>query len=63
MSKKVTTQCEDNPVLHHFKRSAYSTWVSEIMLQQTQVAVVIPYWIAWYGSTALSFKRKSLTAT
>jgi len=24
-------------------RSAYATWVSEIMLQQTQVATVIPY--------------------
>lgn len=22
-------------------------WVSEIMLQQTQVATVIPYWLRW----------------
>ena len=26
------------------RRSLYGTWVSEIMLQQTSVAVVIPYW-------------------
>lgn len=25
----------------------YAIWVSEIMLQQTQVATVIPYWIRW----------------
>lgn len=27
--------------------SAYGTWVSEIMLQQTQVATVIDYWLRW----------------
>jgi A/G-specific adenine glycosylase len=27
--------------------SAYGTWVSEIMLQQTQVATVRDYWIRW----------------
>ena len=27
--------------------SAYGTWVSEIMLQQTRVEAVIPYWLAW----------------
>ena len=27
--------------------SAYGTWVSEIMLQQTRVETVIPYWIKW----------------
>ncbi|GAA5896460.1 hypothetical protein JCM6882_001019 [Rhodosporidiobolus microsporus] len=26
---------------------AYEVWVSEIMLQQTQVATVIPYWTRW----------------
>ncbi len=26
---------------------AYSVWVSELMLQQTQVATVIPYWHRW----------------
>ncbi len=26
--------------------SAYGVWVSEIMLQQTRVEAVIPYWIA-----------------
>jgi A/G-specific adenine glycosylase len=25
----------------------YAIWVSEIMLQQTQVATVIPYWLRW----------------
>ncbi len=28
-------------------RDPYAIWVSEIMLQQTQVATVIPYWIRW----------------
>lgn len=27
--------------------TAYRTWISEVMLQQTQVAVVIPYWLKW----------------
>ena len=26
---------------------AYEVWISEIMLQQTQVATVIPYFNAW----------------
>ncbi|TXT15583.1 hypothetical protein VHUM_00086 [Vanrija humicola] len=26
---------------------AYEIWVSEVMLQQTQVATVIPFWTAW----------------
>ena len=29
------------------ERTPYSTWVSEVMLQQTQVAVVIPYFKRW----------------
>ena len=28
-------------------RDPYAIWVSEIMLQQTQVKTVIPYWTAW----------------
>ncbi|MBZ0231476.1 MAG: hypothetical protein K8M05_03940, partial [Deltaproteobacteria bacterium] len=28
-------------------RDAYAIWVSEIMLQQTRVATVIPYWERW----------------
>ena len=28
----------------HHNRTAYRVWVSEIMLQQTQVATVIPYY-------------------
>lgn len=27
--------------------SAYGTWVSEIMLQQTRIETVIPYWLRW----------------
>lgn len=27
--------------------SPYGTWISEIMLQQTQVPTVIPYWLKW----------------
>ncbi|CAK9036830.1 Adenine DNA glycosylase (MutY homolog) (hMYH), partial [Durusdinium trenchii] len=27
--------------------ASYGVWVSEVMLQQTQVAVVIPYWTRW----------------
>ena len=29
---------------------AYSVWVSEIMLQQTQVKTVIPYWNRWMAA-------------
>ena len=28
-------------------RDPYAIWVSEIMLQQTQVKTVIPYWERW----------------
>ncbi len=28
-------------------RDPYAIWVSEIMLQQTRVATVIPYWERW----------------
>lgn len=28
-------------------KDPYAIWVSEIMLQQTQVSTVIPYWIRW----------------
>jgi len=34
-------KCRDLPWRNH--PSPYAVWVSEIMLQQTQVAVVIPY--------------------
>lgn len=30
-----------------YTASAYGTWVSEIMLQQTRVEAVIPYWLKW----------------
>lgn len=29
-------------------QSAYGILVSEVMLQQTQVSVVLPYWLKWY---------------
>jgi A/G-specific adenine glycosylase len=29
------------------QRSAYGTWISEIMLQQTRVETVIAYWFKW----------------
>src|SRR3954469_15258687 len=28
-------------------REPYAIWVSEIMLQQTQVKTVLPYWVRW----------------
>src|SRR5829696_2507344 len=31
----------------HASRSAYAVWVSEIMLQQTRVEAVIPYFENW----------------
>ena len=31
-------------------RDPYAIWVSEIMLQQTQVKTVIPYWERWLGA-------------
>lgn len=37
----------DELILTTFKRSGYGTWISEIMLQQTRVETVIPYWLKW----------------
>jgi A/G-specific adenine glycosylase len=31
-------------------RDPYAIWISEIMLQQTQVKTVIPYWNRWMGT-------------
>lgn len=39
-------QSNDYPSLTP-SRSAYGTWISEIMLQQTRVETVIPYWFRW----------------
>lgn len=41
---------------------AYRVWVSEIMLQQTQVATVIPYYNTWIGKwpTAEALSAASL---
>ncbi|TRX89435.1 hypothetical protein FHL15_009733 [Xylaria flabelliformis] len=40
----------DDPVLlrQKLERRAYEVWISEIMLQQTRVAVVIDYWNRWF---------------
>lgn len=38
-------QARDLPWRH--TRDPYAIWISEIMLQQTQVATVIPYWERW----------------
>lgn len=43
------------PLPWRTRRDAYSTWVSEVMLQQTQVATVVPYferWMRTYPSVA-----------
>ncbi|KAI1293395.1 DNA glycosylase [Xylaria venustula] len=39
----------DNPALlrQKLEQRAYEVWISEIMLQQTRVAVVIDYWNRW----------------
>ncbi|CAM9736096.1 unnamed protein product, partial [Discosporangium mesarthrocarpum] len=31
------------------QRSAYGTWVSEVMLQQTRVETVVDYYCRWMG--------------
>lgn len=31
----------------HFPITTYGVWVSEVMLQQTKVETVIPYWLKW----------------
>lgn len=31
-------------------RDAYAIWISEVMLQQTQLATVIPYWKRWMSA-------------
>jgi len=33
-----------------FEVTAYGVWVSEIMLQQTRVEAVVPYWVRWMTS-------------
>ena len=40
-------QLEADAVDGAFPPSAYGVWVSEVMLQQTQVQVVIPFWRRW----------------
>lgn len=31
----------------YLRYSTYGIWISEVMLQQTQVSLVIPYWLKW----------------
>lgn len=38
---------KDEVVTKSMVPCAYGVWVSEVMLQQTQVEVVIPYWTRW----------------
>jgi A/G-specific adenine glycosylase len=38
---------DNNVVETAFPMTAYGVWVSEIMLQQTRVEAVIPYWVKW----------------
>ena len=53
--KKPQTSLKDFFVVHDgnesageaFPVTAYGIWVSEIMLQQTRVEAVIPYWVKW----------------
>jgi A/G-specific adenine glycosylase len=42
-----TTTDNQDDVETAFTVTAYGVWVSEIMLQQTRVEAVIPYWIKW----------------
>jgi A/G-specific adenine glycosylase len=42
-----TAENQDDEVETAFTVTAYGVWVSEIMLQQTRVEAVIPYWIKW----------------
>lgn len=43
----VVPKKDQNSSTVKFERSAYGTWISEIMLQQTRVETVIPYWLKW----------------
>lgn len=38
---------EQQETFSAFPVTAYGVWVSEIMLQQTRVEAVVPYWIKW----------------
>ncbi|GAX14754.1 A/G-specific adenine glycosylase [Fistulifera solaris] len=40
----------DDTSLPTFPVTPYGVWVSEIMLQQTRVEAVIPYWVKWMQS-------------
>ena len=31
-------------------RDSYSIWIAEVMLQQTQLAVALPYWVRWMAA-------------
>lgn len=43
----VEDEKDDEVVSKSMVPCAYGVWVSEVMLQQTQVEVVIPYWTRW----------------
>ena len=48
--KTNSTRPSYNDDAKQIKQSAYGIWVSEIMLQQTRVEAVIPYWLKWMES-------------
>ena len=43
----IDVEDEKDEFVTKFTPCAYGVWVSEVMLQQTQVEVVIPYWTRW----------------
>ena len=49
-SPQSVSQTETDTTTTAFPVSAYGIWVSEIMLQQTRVEAVIPYWVRWMHS-------------
>ncbi|CAJ1954592.1 unnamed protein product [Cylindrotheca closterium] len=49
-SSDAATQQDEQNMAIRIPVSGYGVWVSEIMLQQTRVEAVIPYWIKWMNS-------------
>ncbi|TPX17837.1 uncharacterized protein E0L32_002938 [Thyridium curvatum] len=45
-----TDDGDDDEMRRLLERRAYEVWISEIMLQQTRVAVVIGYWTRWMAA-------------
>ena len=45
--KELKTEIKQEDVAKIFPVTGYGVWVSEIMLQQTRVEAVVPYWVRW----------------